>query len=68
MFASNKVRGGVARYESQLERDFYLLLEHDPHVITFQPQPVEIPYLDGAFKERYIPVIIPEYTSIEAVR
>lgn len=40
---SQKHPGG-AEYESPLEHDFYVLLEFDPLVTEYEPQPVEIPY------------------------
>lgn len=40
---SQKHAGG-ADYESPLEHDFYVLLEFDPLVTGYEPQPVEIPY------------------------
>ena len=39
---SGKVSCGFASYESRLERDFYLLLNHDPSISQFQPQPETI--------------------------
>lgn len=41
---SEKCLGG-AEYESPLEHDFYVLLEFDPLVISYQPQPVQISYV-----------------------
>jgi len=43
-FPSNKVSGGIVEYESQLERDLFLQLEHAPEVIRFQHQPITITY------------------------
>ncbi|MFW9882313.1 MAG: hypothetical protein ACFFG0_55330 [Candidatus Thorarchaeota archaeon] len=43
---TEKVNGGVAEYESCLERDRYLVLIHAPDVIKFQPQPKTIFYTD----------------------
>jgi len=37
----NKV---ILEYESQLERDFLILLDHDPNCIDLQTQPVELSY------------------------
>ncbi|MFX1257490.1 MAG: TnsA endonuclease N-terminal domain-containing protein [Promethearchaeota archaeon] len=34
----------ILEYESQLERDFLFLLDHDPNCIDLQPQPVKIQY------------------------
>ena len=36
VFPSKKVKDGVVEYESQIERDFFLLLEHDDHVAQYQ--------------------------------
>ncbi len=38
------LKGLILEYESQLERDFLLLLDHDPNCIDLQPQPVAIQY------------------------
>jgi len=38
------LKGLVLEYESQLERDFIFLLDHDPNCVDLQPQPVEIEY------------------------
>jgi len=38
------LKGLVLEYESQLERDFLFLLDHDPNCVDLQPQPVEITY------------------------
>ncbi|MHA1428203.1 MAG: TnsA endonuclease N-terminal domain-containing protein [Candidatus Helarchaeota archaeon] len=34
----------IIEYESQLEHEFYLLLDHDPNCYDLQPQPYEISY------------------------
>lgn len=39
---SSKVSEGVASYESRVERDYYLLCNHDPSILQFQPQPQTI--------------------------
>ncbi len=36
----------VLDYESVLEHDFLLLLDHDPNCIDLQPQPIKIQYID----------------------
>lgn len=43
VLCSEKHPGG-AEYESPVEHDFYVLLEFDPLVTGYEPQPVEIPY------------------------
>ncbi len=44
LFPSFKVPKGIARYESCLERDIFLVFHHAPDVIRFQHQPVTISY------------------------
>ena len=41
----------VLEYESVLERDFLILLDHDPNCVDLQPQPVAIPYTTVKGKE-----------------
>lgn len=61
---SNKVAEGVAEYESQLERDFYLILEHSDEIKRYQHQPVEINYKDKEGKSRkYYPDCYLEFHS-----
>ncbi|MFW9779502.1 MAG: TnsA endonuclease N-terminal domain-containing protein [Candidatus Heimdallarchaeota archaeon] len=61
-FSSAKVQRGVAEYESQLERDFFLLLDHDPSVIRFQHQPVRITFEDNHGKKKYyVPNVLVEF-------
>ncbi len=43
---STKVSSGFANYESRIERDFYLLLNHDQSVEQFQPQPETLRWVD----------------------
>lgn len=38
------LRGLVLEYESQLEHDFLLLLDHDPNCIDFQSQAIKVSY------------------------
>ena len=38
------LKGLILEYESQLERDLLLLLDHDPCCIDLQSQPIAIPY------------------------
>ena len=57
-FATNKVKEGVAAYESQIERDFLLLLDHADDVEQFQHQPVRINYTSNLGKQKnYTPDI-----------
>ncbi len=37
-------KGNVLNYESQLERDFLYLLDHDPNCIDIQNQPCHVHY------------------------
>jgi hypothetical protein len=38
------LKGAVLNYESQLERDFLYLLDHDPNCIDLQTQPCHVFY------------------------
>ncbi|MFX0102401.1 MAG: TnsA endonuclease N-terminal domain-containing protein [Candidatus Hodarchaeota archaeon] len=51
---SIKLNGIPIEYESQLERDFYRLLDHDPNCIDFQPQPWKITYKDENGRDRSV--------------
>ncbi|WP_407539349.1 TnsA endonuclease N-terminal domain-containing protein [Deinococcus radiomollis] len=54
--------GGRAEFESTLERDFYLILEFDPSVRRFTPQPLVVRYLGlNGRKKRYVPDTLVEY-------
>jgi len=56
IFPSSKVPEGSAHYESQIERDFFLLLEHAPDISLFQHQPKNIVYTDEEGKNhKYTP-------------
>lgn len=60
-FPSEK-RGGLAQFESTLERDFFLLLEFDPTVRSFEEQPLSIEYQDaGGRLYHYIPDVRIDY-------
>lgn len=63
-FPSSKVKNGVVNYESQIERDFYFLLDHADDVKKFQPQPVEIWYktLNGK-TNKYTPDVYVEFSN-----
>jgi TnsA endonuclease N terminal len=59
--ASRKNRGLIG-FESTLEKDFYLLLEFDPQVETFEEQPVTITYDDATgMRRRYTPDVLIRY-------
>ncbi|MHA1315236.1 MAG: TnsA endonuclease N-terminal domain-containing protein [Candidatus Helarchaeota archaeon] len=63
-FPSNKVPEKFVEYESQLERNFYLQLEHDPAVIRYQHQPVKIEYKDEKGKTKsYTPDVYIEFSD-----
>nr|MDO8117532.1 TnsA endonuclease N-terminal domain-containing protein [Candidatus Sigynarchaeota archaeon] len=55
-FPSKKVKSGIVDYESRIERDFYILLNHDPSVVQFQHQPEIIEWTDSKGKHH-------EYTT-----
>ncbi len=57
---SMKVSSGTANYESRLERDFYLLLNHDPSILQFQPQPETISWTEPGSKQtrEYTPDVL----------
>ncbi|MBD3213703.1 MAG: DDE-type integrase/transposase/recombinase, partial [Candidatus Lokiarchaeota archaeon] len=48
------LKGLKLDYESQLERDFLMLLDHDPNCVDLQPQPVVIPYKTSTGKDAKI--------------
>lgn len=48
------LKGVVLEYESVLERDFLLLLDHDPNCIDLQTQPIELTYITKTGKEARI--------------
>jgi len=60
VFPSKKVKNGVVEYESQIERDFFILLEHDDHVAQYQHQPIKIPYGDN---QSYTPDVHVRFTN-----
>lgn len=54
--------GGRAEFESTLERDFYFLLEMDPEVLSFTPQPVSLTFKGpNGRSRRYVPDALIEY-------
>ncbi len=61
-FPSFKVSGGIAKYESCLERDIFLVFHHAPDVTKFQHQPITISYQDKSGKTRkYTPDVYVEF-------
>jgi hypothetical protein len=57
-FASRK-NGRLMGFESLLERDYMLLLEHDADVATFEEQPVRIPVQSkGQRSTTYVPDVL----------
>lgn len=49
----------VARFESSLERDFYVLLEFDPYVTRWDPQPLRLQVAPGL--PSYVPDALVSY-------
>lgn len=45
------LKGLILEYESQLERDFLYLLDHDPNCFDLQPQPAKISYINRKCKK-----------------
>lgn len=54
-------------WESQLERDFYFLLEIDPNVISFKEQPMRLEYILDGKKHYYTPDLLVERTDKKQV-
>lgn len=64
LFPSDKVEGGIAEYESCLERDCFIVYDHAPSVEKFQHQPITIRYRDNQGKNRrYTPDVYVEYKN-----
>jgi hypothetical protein len=53
----------AARFESSLERDFYVLLEFDLTVVKWEPQPIRIPV--GAGHPSYVPDVLVTYRNFD---
>lgn len=67
-FPSSKVPEGIVEYESQIERDLFLQLEHAPDVKRFQHQPITIPYKDEKGEDKsYTPDVFIEFNNKECV-
>ena len=63
-FPSKKVPTGIVEYESQIERDLFFLLEHDPSVLQYQHQPISIVYKDGEENEgKYTPDVYIQFVN-----
>lgn len=56
---------GFGPFESALERDYFVLLEFDPRVIAWHPQPVKVkvPPSEGRRARRYTPDVAVEYSE-----
>jgi hypothetical protein len=50
-------------YESLLERDFYLLLEYDNNVISYEEQPFTIYYKRNNYSYKYTPDVLVHYKN-----
>lgn len=57
--SEKQVDGRIAKFESSLERDFYVLLEFDTKVLRWDPQPVRLHVGDG--KAPYVPDVLVSY-------
>ncbi len=56
---------GLGAFESALERDFFVLLEFNPLVLAWHPQPVrlKVPTSEGKRAKHYTPDVAVEYTD-----
>nr|WP_243849084.1 TnsA endonuclease N-terminal domain-containing protein [Xanthomonas sp. CFBP 8151] len=54
--------GGVAAFESSLERDWLLALDFDPRVLAIQVQPFSLQYEHQAATRRYTPDVRADYS------
>ena len=64
IFPTRKNPSGFVEYESQIERDFYLLLDHAPDIKNFQHQPIAIEYKDVNIKQHvYTPDVYVEFIN-----
>ncbi len=64
MTGAHKTPGNGA-FESALERDLFVLLEFDRHVIAWHPQPftIPVPKGEGRRASRYTPDVVVEYSA-----
>ena len=61
---SRKTTTGYAWYESLHEHDLFVLLEFDPTVLAYDPQPVTLKYRDAQGKsQRYTPDVLITYAQ-----
>jgi TnsA endonuclease-like protein len=64
-FVASGINAKQAAFESTLERDFMLLVEFDPDVLSYEEQPVRIDYLSADGQARhYTPDILATYRQI----
>lgn len=61
MSSDKQAECGVARFESSLERDFYVLLEFNPRVVRWDPQPIRIDVPDTG--STYVPDVLVSYAE-----
>jgi len=59
MSSEKQSDGGLATFESSLERDFYVLLEFSENVVRWDPQPVRLPVVDTG--NTYVPDVLVSY-------
>lgn len=62
-YMSCKHSGGVAQFESTLERDLLILLNWNPYVESFLCQPITINYNDGSKHRKYTPDLLVKYAN-----
>jgi len=53
--------GGMASFESSLERDWLVVLDFDPAVTSLLEQPFSIKYFAGGRERRYTPDVMAEF-------
>ena len=58
--ATSRVEGGSADFESTLEKEHMLLLDFDPRVVSYQPQPFRLPLSGG---RSYVPDLLVNYDA-----
>jgi len=57
----NLEAGGVAGFESSLERDLLLILDFDPNVVSLAEQPFSLTHIQDCAVRRYTPDAMAEY-------
>jgi len=65
-FNSRKNKRMVA-FESGLEHDFFLLLEFDPSVLSFEEQPFKLQYECEGSKHYYTPDVLVHYADFSSI-